>query len=267
MDYRPDPMDVSGVELSQRCKMGDTSAMLELARSYKDRCGPELQELLDAYERQPDQDRRQRLRTRMTRNSDSVLHAEAYIMWLLRAARFGDERAQEQIDRLPEYAAYGAKARSGYHQAFPRYLPFRSLLGHFCKDSEYPAWGGCIRAAGFPDVPDVKSGAGSTIVFWPSPGIYIFSCETDYIPADECGFGAESERASFWFDEFFCPIADQDPEKLPAQLEQLDRAREEYWASPSRSAGERKYRQRLHISTQLPWGKTWEEAAPLLGLV
>lgn len=253
------------MKLSQQCKMGDTSAMMELALYYKGLCEPEIRGLLDAYERQPDQESQQRLKSRMIQ-FDGVLPAEAYIMWLLRAARFGDERAQEQVDRLPYYVSYSTAVRSGYHQEFPRYLPFRSLLGCFCRNSEYPAWGGCLRNAGFPDLPDVGSGGESTIIFWPSPGIYIFRYKSDYIPADEYGFGEESDYTSLWFDEFFCPIAVQDQEKLPAQLEQLDRVREQYWDSPFRSAEERKYRQRLRISTQIPWGKPRAEATPLLGL-
>lgn len=255
------------MKLSQRCKMGDTSAMMELALYYKGLCEPELRGLMEEYERRPDQEIQKRLRSRMVQSdSRNVLPAEAYIMWMLRAARFGDERAEEQTGRLPYYVSYGTAVRSGYHQEFPKYLPFCSLLGCFCRNSEYPAWGACIRNAGFPDIPDVEPGGESTIIFWPSPGVYIFTYKSGCIAADEYGFGAESDYTSIWLDEFFCPVAVQDKKQLPAQLKELDRVREQYWASPLRSAKERRYRRRLRISAQIPWGKAWAEATPLLGI-
>lgn len=252
--------------LAQRCKMGDISAMAKLSLHYKRQCGPELRRLLDEYERRPDEELQHRLKAQMLLPDSHADDAEAYIMWLLRGARFGDERAREQVERLPFYASYGTEVRSSYHKKFPRYLPFRSLLGYYCRNLEFPAWGGCIRNAGFPDVPDIGPGADCSITFWPSPGAYTIFYESDYIPADADGFGAESEYTTLWLDEFFCPIAIQDREELPSQLEQRDLARERYWASPFRRAQERKYRQRLRISTQIPWGRKWDEAAPLLGI-
>lgn len=51
-----------------------------------------------------------------------------------------------------------------------------------------------------------------------------------------------------------------------SQLGQMDLARERYWASPFRRTKERKYRQRLRISTQIPWGRKLDEIVPLLGI-
>ena len=108
------------------------------------------------------------------------------------------------------------------------------------------SWGGKLRDIGFPDLPAVGPGNEFSITFWPSPGVYHISWLDDYIPRDESGFGGESDYAFLW-------------------LDQLDQLREAYWQDPARRATERKYRHRLRISKELPWGRTLEEIAPLLG--
>ena len=256
----------AALALAQRCKMGDITAMEELAQHFRGLCAPETQALLKAYEARPDQQREQALKAYLSEHTEELLPAEAYIMWLLRAARFGSEHIQSEIDRLPYYASFRTVSRRYPHQPFPRYLPFRALLGRWERNSERPAWGKCLRDAGFPDVPGTGAGDEFYITFWPSPGVYRITYQDGYIPADESGFGAEYEYSSIWLDEFFCPLAAKKPEDLSAELERMDREREKYWEDSGRSGMGRKYQQRLRISKELVWGRTLGEIAPLLGV-
>lgn len=256
----------TALELAQRCKMGDLAAMEALAEHYLELCGPETRALLTAYEVQPTQENRQALHRHLSESREGRLPAEAHMMWLLRAARFGSEHAIEQIGRLPYFTDYGAQEHTNFHQTFPWELPIRSLLGRWGRNTERMAWGEKLRDTGFPDLPAAKPGDGFSITFWPSPGAYHISWLADYIPRDESGFGEESDYAFLWMDEFFCPMAVRRPEDMPAELDQLDKLREEYWRDPARRAGEQKYRRRLRISKELPWGRPWEEAASLLGV-
>lgn len=255
----------AALELAHRCKMGDLAAMEAMAFHHLERCPPETRTLLAAYESQPNEETRRVLHRHLSENREGRLPAEAHMMWLLRAARFGSERAAEQAGRLAYFTDYGAREHANFYQAFPWELPIRSLLGRWGRRQERMAWGGQLRDIGFPDIPAVGPGGEFSITFWPSPGVYRASWLDDYIPRDESGFGEESDYAFLWLDEFFCPMAARRPEDMPAELDRLDQLREAYWRDPARRAGEQKYRRRLRISGELPWGKPWEEAAPLLG--
>lgn len=255
----------AALELAQRCKMGDLAAMEALAFHHLELCPPETRTLLAAYESQPNEENRQVLHRHLGEEREARLPAEAYMMWLLRAARFGSERAMEQVGRLAYFTDYGAREHINFYQTFPWELPIRSLLGRWSLRSELMSWGGKLRDIGFPDLPAVGPGNEFSITFWPSPGVYHVSWLDDYIPRDESGFGEESDYASLWLDEFFCPMAARRPEDMPAELDRLDQLREAYWQDPARRATERKYRHRLRISKELPWGRTLEEIAPLLG--
>lgn len=254
------------LELAQRCKMGDLAAMEGLALRHLELCPPETRMLLTAYESQPNEENRQALRRHLDGKREARLPAEAHMMWLLRAARFGSEHAMEQVGRLPYFTDYGAREHTNFYQAFPWELPIRSLLGRWGRRPERMARGKELRDIGFPDLPAVGAGSEFSITFWPSPGAYHVSWLDDYIPRDESGFGEESDYAFLWLDEFFCPMAASRPEEIPAELDRLDRVREAYWRDPARHATEWKYRRRLRVSMELPWGKPWEDAAPLLGV-
>lgn len=253
------------LELAQRCKMGDTAAMEAMALHYRTLCGPVLQALLDAYEIRPGEENRRALHLCLEENREARLPAEAYMMWLLRAARFGSRAAAERVRQLPYFMDYGARDHLEVYQAFPWELPIRSLLGRWGRRPERMAWGEELRNAGFPDLPAAKPGEQFSIVFWPSPGVYRVSWLRDGIPRDESGFGEESNYASLWLDEFFCPLETDRIEEMPDKLKRLDRLREEYWQVPAHGAPQCRYRERLRISTRLPWGKPWKEIAPLLG--
>lgn len=255
----------AALELAQRCKMGDLTAMEALAEHHLELCPPETRALLAAYEVQPSQENRQAFHRHLSESREGRFPAEAHMMWLLRAARFGSEHAIEQIGRLPYFTDYGAREHTNVYQAFPWELPIRSLLGRWGRSPERMSWGEELRDIGFPDLPAAKPGDQFSITFWPSPGVYRVSWLDDYIPRDESGFGEEDDYAFLWLDEFFCPMAARRPEDMPAELDRLDKLREEYWQGPARCAGEKKYRRRLRISKELPWGKSWEDAAPLLG--
>lgn len=255
----------AALELAQRCKMGDLSAMEALALHHLELCPPETRTLLAAYESRPTEENRRDLHRHLSESQEGRLPAEAHMMWLLRAARFGSEHAMEQIGRLPYFTDYGAREHTGFYQEFPWELPIRSLLGRWSLRSERMSWGEKLRDIGFPDLPAAKPGEEFSITFWPSPGVYHVSWLDDYIPRDESGFGEESDYAFLWLDEFFCPMAARRPEDMPAELDRLDQLREEYWRDPARRAPERKYRRRLRISGELPWGRTLKEIAPPLG--
>lgn len=254
------------LELAQRCKMGDVAAMEELAAYYLGLCAANTRARLASYEAKPDEENRAVLHRHLNDRQEERLPAEAHMMWRLRAARFGDGRVEEQIGRLPYFLDYAGRAHTNYYQAFPWVLPIRSLLGRWGSSPERMAWGEELRNVGFPDLPAVRPGGGFSITFWPSPGVYRVSWLADYIPQDESGFGEESDYACLWLDEFFCPLAADRPEDIPAELDRLDRVRETYWRDAANSASGQKYQRRLRISKQLPWGRKWEEIAPLLGV-
>lgn len=256
----------AALKLAQRCKMGDLAAMEALAEYHLELCGPETQTLLTAYEVQPSEENRRILHHHLSEHREGRLPAEAHMMWLLRAARFGSRSAMERIGELPYFTDYGAQEHTNFYQAFPWELPIRSLLGRWGRNLERMAWGEELRDIGFPDLPAAKPGGGFSITFWPSPGVYHISWLADYIPRDESGFGEEDEYAFLWLDEFLCPMAARRPEDMPAELNRLDQVREVYWRDPARRAGEQRYCRRLRISKELPWGRNWEEVAPLLGV-
>lgn len=107
------------LELAQRCKMGDTAAMEAMALHYRTLCGPVLQALLDAYEIRPGEENRRALHLCLEENREARLPAEAYMMWLLRAARFGSRAAAERVRQLPYFMDYGARDHLEVYQAFP----------------------------------------------------------------------------------------------------------------------------------------------------
>lgn len=221
--------------LAEQCKMGDTAAMLELAYFFRNRCTGPLQERLDKYEADPAREPTYWIGGLMSNNCSDKEAAGAYMMWLLRAAIYGNETAERMIERCPYYKKEA-------------YIPWRIY-------TEKPNWNNCVNMAvsdelwrrGIMDM--ARKEKGCSLEFRREKGIFIFSYEDGYFPPDEEGFGAEWDYAEIYFDEFFSRIPAKGYWEIQEGLEALDRDREAYWSLPGRNASERKYRRRLSGST------------------
>lgn len=239
--------DCPGKEgLAERCQMGDVAAMAELAEHFWGLCSPEVRELFAAYEARPEWEQMVRLDDYLKDHFAEAKPAEAYLVWLVRAALYGNDRVRERIDRLPYYTDYG---KGRLRPLGPNYsfLPVQTLTCRCPRRSEPLGAGALLRDAGFPAVPEKNS---CYLRFWPNPGAFQFSYVDSYIPADEYGFGSETDYAHLWLDEFFCPLDVKDKADIPGALERLDRIREEYWRAPAREG--QKYRQLQRVSPKLP---------------
>lgn len=179
--------DPSIVKLAEQCKNGDVVAMKGMSAFFRSRCKPSLAELLDQYEANPNGENEQAVQKYLNRNFHEMNIAKAYMMWMVRAALYGDEAAANQIERWPFYKWYA-------------FIPYKMMIG---KDRSWMnIWASnFLYQVGLIDFPSHYEDCG--IEYDPQRKCYIFSYVSNYIPPDEEGFGAEWEYTDIYFDEFF----------------------------------------------------------------
>lgn len=220
--------DYKVTELANLCKMGDIAAMSDMAYHFKDCCTESLRSLLDAYELEPDVEREILLKEYLRKHGHEEKPAQVYMMWLVRAALYGNEEAQRLIDRCPYYK----------QKAF---IPYDMLTGEgdFIQfwDSDSLWKMGLI---------DMQRGCTDcSLSYEVKDGYFVFSYVADYEPPDEDGFGAEWDYEHIYYDEFFCRIFVNSREDVKRQMQVLESGRENYWMDSAHDAENRKYRKKL----------------------
>lgn len=218
-------------ELANRCKMGDITAMMDMAYFFRNRCTEPLQALLDAYEMQPIEENENRIRQHLREHFHEEETAQGYMMWLVRAALYGNEQAGQMVERWPYYKS---DAYISYDMFTSKKHPFKKIW-----TSNF------LWKIGLIDIPGGYEDCGLTV--YGDKGYFDFWYVDNYFPPDEDGFGAEWDYSSIYYDEFFCRLPVNSEEGIPDALKTLEKVREEYWNDPARNAKERKYRKRLWV--------------------
>lgn len=175
------------VQIAERCKKGDVSAMRQMAAFFRNRCTSPLIALLDRYEADPIQENEILIRNYLRENCHEEEAVKGYMMWLVRAALYGNAQASEQLEHWPFYKQFA-------------YIPYDMMTGEgrpyiMFWDSSF------LREIGFIDIP---SGYEECRLTYIAKERYFVLCYvSDYEPPDEYGFGAEWEYDYIYFDEFF----------------------------------------------------------------
>ena len=229
---KPEKKDYKFMGIAWKCEMGDMEAMIELAEWFRSRFSPKLEELVAAYEESSDDNRREVLQGFLqdyVRNSpDDSFYGKAYMMWIVRAALYGNARAEKIMEKCPYYET-GA------------YVPCRmfSPMGRYFQSY----WASnSLRELGLLQFPEGKTDCG--LVSLNKKGYFDFYYVSWYSPPDEDGFGREEEYEDIYYDEFFNRIRTENVEEIEEELVKLENRRERYWAVPENDAAARKYRKR-----------------------
>lgn len=171
------------IRLAEACKNGETMAMYEMAFMMRSQCNPEEIELLKRYEAEPSQENAEKISIR----KNLSLMAEAYMMWMVRAALYGYTDASELLEKCPLYKRLA-------------YIPLDMIVentGDFIS-----IWNSNILYnMGFIDVP--RDYTDCRLTYDADKKIYDLCYVSYYEPPDEDGFGAEWEYDDIYFDEFF----------------------------------------------------------------
>lgn len=211
-------------QLAELCAQGDIEAMMELAAWFRDRFSPEIEQLMEAYERNPEKGE-EPYRQKLEHNFE----AQAYMMWVVRAGIYGHEKAQKLLEKYP-YFNRGGFIRRYFFEPWPK------QNYSYDKNFYYPE--GFYRL-GIIDMPlGLPEGAISKLM---RGGYYEYTYVSWYCPADETGFGMEEEYETIYFDQFFRLIPIKDKKELPEKLEQAQQKREKYWAAHPELISERRY--------------------------
>lgn len=188
--------DHNVVQLAGRCKEGYPSAMRLMADFFRSLCTSPLLELLDRYESDPTGDNEMAIKVYLKKKYHESKNAKAYMMWLVRAALYGDGEVSAQLEKWPFYKEFA-------------FIPYDMMMGKrnslimFSNSST-------LREMGFIDVP---AGYEDCRLRYSVEKKYFDLCYVSfYDPPDEYGFGAEWEYSDIYFDEFFC--------RLPAKPKQ-----------------------------------------------
>lgn len=216
--------------LAEQCRMGDMEAMFEMALWHREYCKQEERQVLSAYEEQPEDAETQKAVVEAVRCRIGY-SIKYYSLWLVRSALYGNWKGQKALERYGIYRELSL---------IPEWMmaPLDSLTDEERQKRKrhgaLDVAGWELRRAGFTDVPDQE------FECWLDPldgnGVYQFLYLSDYIPADESGFGREDEYEAVYLDEFFNFIGleteNQKPEALTKKLHALEAKRERYWNSP-----------------------------------
>ena len=214
---RPDYCDPVHKALTRLCALGDITAMWDLAHWHRKCLSPEAARLLTAYERAGDG--YEALCATCLPDSQDGKSLDAYVTWLCRAARYGNEQAVGRIRGLELFRARGTLPPCVYQVGTNQTAQARSRDLH---DLGIPG------ASQFNDPTDVFAISVA--------GVYVFFRKTSY---------ASIPDEQLYFDEFFCLLHAQTPEEAAEQARKNHLRRESYWADPAHSPETRKYRSLL----------------------
>ena len=211
-------------DLCARCAMGDRVAMLKLGRWHRQWLSPEGEKAIAAYEAGEEkgyQEVWQLLRRSYGRDRDYGCY---YVTWLQRAAIYGNAEAQAILDKCPAYWGYGLLPKGHFRG--------EGWSSELCSSYD-------LNRLGFLDV-DPELDEFGVYPLRPE-GFFVCYYLSDYIPADDSGFGREDEYSNLYYDEFF-NLLGKDAKQIPEALERRRKHREKYWANPKNDAPNRRYR-------------------------
>lgn len=217
------------IRLARLCKMGDMVAMMDMAEFFRSRCTEPLLYLLEQYEGEPTGQKESLIEDYLTHHSHEEKTVMGYMMWLSRAALYGNPEAENLLEPL------------AYYKRKP-YISYDMMTGKSIRPKNVWASNFLWKAGIMDMVPDYED---CSIFFHREKGYFIFSYVNFYIPPDEYGFGAEWSEARIYFDEFFCRLTARSANEIPDELRRLEQVREEYWQESGQDALDRKYRRRI----------------------
>ena len=184
--------------LAPMCQMGSTSAMRNMARLFLKQCTPPLKMALAQYEDDPTISNETAIKN-LLKQEGPENSASLYMMWLIRAAFYGDKELAQKIENWPFYKTEA-------------YLPYAMLTGEK-KIHLNISHGNCLRKAGFIGIPHRLDKGGLT--FDSERGVYTIVYLKGFIPWDEDGFGAEWDYGELYFDAFFRRIRVKSEDQIP----------------------------------------------------
>lgn len=200
------------VKLAGQCKMGDVGAMKEMAVFFRERCTPDLIRLLDQYEENPVKETEEAIDAHIKVHFHEENTVKAYMMWLVRAAIYGDTESEKKLEAWPFY-----KKRA--------FLPYDMLAGK--TESCRNIWASSfLSKIGLIDVPAGYEDCG--IQFMKEQRYFDFYYVSDYEPPDDDGFGAEWEYGHIYFDEYFCRLRVKNTREIPEAVRRMDKRRQQY---------------------------------------
>lgn len=160
----------------------------------KNRC----KELLDAYEATPVQQNEDAIENYLDVHSRERSTVTAYMMWLVRAAVYGNGNANLLVENC---LYYQRKAT----------IPYTFYTGQ--ASQSISIWeSDSLWSIGVIDM--VRGKTDCRITFCREKGYYDFTYVDSYESADETGFGSEWEYESVYYNEFFCRIQAGEKEDL-----------------------------------------------------
>lgn len=219
--------DKKAICLAEQCKMGDVEAMKGMSSLFRNRCSDSLTRLLDQYEADPVAENETAISRYIKEHFHEENTARAYMMWLVRAALYGDAGAEQKLENWTYYK----------ENAF---LPYDMLTG---RDRSYKKiWASSFLSdIGFIDVPAHHEDC--SIKYNKEQRYFDLMYVADYEPPDEEGFGAEWEYDNYYFDEYFCRLSVNDESEVPGAVEEMDKKRLQYRKNRKRRFfGKRKWR-------------------------
>lgn len=184
--------------LAPMCQIGRVRAMRKMATLFFKHCKPSLRTALKQYESNPTISNEAAIK-KLLKQEEPENNANLYMMWLIRAAFYGDKELAQKIENWPFYKTAA-------------YLPYEMLTGEK-KIHLNISHGNCLRKAGFIGIPHRLDEGGLT--FDSERGIYTLIYLKDFIPWDEDGFGAEWDYGELYFDAFFRRIRVKSEEQIP----------------------------------------------------
>lgn len=220
--------------LAKLCKMGDASAMYGMACLILENLPFEPRDLILAYESDPCKETQSALWTYMDCHRASS-EPNYYMMWMIRAALYGNEKAATVIE-------------SCYIYKILAFIPYKLYVS---TPTAEPFWSSeMFYDAGFCDIIRKKEDCG--LVIHKKLGYIEFYYVSDYEPPDEDGFGSETTYESVYYDEFFkrLPIcSNATADDIHQALKKAEAEREAYWKGQA-DRDERKHNRTLKDFTK-----------------
>lgn len=184
--------------LAPMCQIGSVRAMRKMAMLFFKHCKPSLRAALKQYESNPTTSNEVAIKN-LLKQEEPENSANLYMMWLIRAAFYGDKELAQKIENWPLYKTEA-------------YLPYAMLTGEK-KIHLNVSHGNCLRKAGFIGIPHRLDEGGLT--FDSERGVYTIVYLKNFIPWDEDGFGAEWDYGELYFDAFFRRIRVKSEDRIP----------------------------------------------------
>lgn len=214
--------------LAELCKMGDVVAMYDMALHLLSNCTDEQKALVYKYESNPCEKTKHAISEYICSHK-SFYDFEYYMMWVVRAAIYGNEKAGALLNKC-DYYRFQAYIPEEYYDNNKR-LTSR----HFSLSDE-------LYKIGFCDM--IMGKTGCDLCFRKDLGYFQFAYVSDYLPPDDDGFGSETDYEHIYFDEFFKRIPvppDASEEEVLLGLKKVEAEREAFWQAQDNS-DERKYK-------------------------